>query len=209
MAANKEQLEDNDQILYEKKGMIELTEINVSRYQPANPFPEEDDEDSDGVEVGIEEDKKLLANPALTASDKTYNKTQQDEEKKDRDGIYTDYEEVLHIVGFGKAQIFILLGAGLVLASDSVEVLGIGYVLQYLHLESEFGISLRQVALLSANTFIGMLIGSYLWGGLADISGRRTVLLMSLFVNSFFAFLSAFSPNYYFLLIARFLSGIG
>ena len=209
MAANKEQLEDNDQILYEKKGMIELTEINVSRYQPANPFPEEDDEDSDGVEVGIEEDKKLLANPALTASDKTYNKTQQDEEKKDRDGIYTDYEEVLHIVGFGKAQIFILLGAGLVLASDSVEVLGIGYVLQYLRLESEFGISLRQVALLSANTFIGMLIGGYLWGGLADISGRRTVLLMSLFVNSFFAFLSAFSPNYYFLLIARFLSGIG
>lgn len=209
MAANKEQLEDNDQILYEKKGMIELTEINVSRYQPANPFPEEDDEDSDGVEVGIEEDKKLLANPALTASDKTYNKTQQDEEKKDRDGIYTDYEEVLHIVGFGKAQIFILLGAGLVLASDSVEVLGIGYVLQYLRLESEFGISLRQVALLSANAFIGMLIGSYLWGGLADISGRRTVLLMSLFVNSFFAFLSAFSPNYYFLLITRFLSGIG
>ena len=209
MAANKEQLEDNDQILYEKKGMIELTEINVSRYQPANPFPEEDDEDSDGVEVGIEEDKKLLANPALTASDKTYNKTQQDEEKKNRDGIYTDYEEVLHIVGFGKAQIFILLGAGLVLASDSVEVLGIGYVLQYLRLESEFGISLRQVALLSANTFIGMLIGGYLWGGLADISGRRTVLLMSLFVNSFFAFLSAFSPNYYFLLIARFLSGIG
>ena len=209
MAANKEQLEDNDQILYEKKEMIELTEINVSRYQPANPFPEEDDEDSDGVEVGIEEDKKLLANPALTASDKTYNKTQQDEEKKDRDGIYTDYEEVLHIVGFGKAQIFILLGAGLVLASDSVEVLGIGYVLQYLRLESEFGISLRQVALLSANTFIGMLIGGYLWGGLADISGRRTVLLMSLFVNSFFAFLSAFSPNYYFLLIARFLSGIG
>ena len=209
MAANKEQLEDNDQILYEKKGMIELTEINVSRYQPANPFPEEDDEDSDGVEVGIEEDKKLLANPALTASDKTYNKTQQDEEKKDRDGIYTDYEEVLHIVGFGKAQIFILLGAGLVLASDSVEVLGIGYVLQYLRLESEFDISLRQVALLSANTFIGMLIGGYLWGGLADISGRRTVLLMSLFVNSFFAFLSAFSPNYYFLLIARFLSGIG
>lgn len=209
MAANKEQLEDNDQILYEKKEMIELTEINVSRYQPANPFPEEDDEDSDGVEVGIEEDKKLLANPALTASDKTYNKTQQDEEKKDRDGIYTDYEEVLHIVGFGKAQIFILLGAGLVLASDSVEVLGIGYVLQYLRLESEFGISLRQVALLSANTFIGMLIGGYLWGGLADISGRRTVLLMSLFINSFFAFLSAFSPNYYFLLIARFLSGIG
>lgn len=209
MAANKEQLEDNDQILYEKKGMIELTEINVSHYQPANPFPEEDDEDSDGVEVGIEEDKKLLANPALTASDKTYNKTQQDEEKKDRDGIYTDYEEVLHIVGFGKAQIFILLGAGLVLASDAVEVLGIGYVLQYLRLESEFGISLRQVALLSANTFIGMLIGGYLWGGLADISGRRTVLLMSLFVNSFFAFLSAFSPNYYFLLIARFLSGIG
>ena len=209
MAANKEQLEDNDQILYEKKGMIELTEINVSHYQPANPFPEEDDEDSDGVEVGIEEDKKLLANPALTASDKTYNKIQQDEEKKDRDGIYTDYEEVLHIVGFGKAQFFILLAAGLVLASDAVEVLGIGYVLQYLRLESEFGISLRQVALLSANTFIGMLIGGYLWGGLADISGRRTVLLMSLFVNSFFAFLSAFSPNYYFLLIARFLSGIG
>ena len=140
-----------------EKEAVEMKEIKMESFTPLNPFPEEEDEDSDGVEVGTEPDKTFLIKMA-TALDTTGEEP--NEEEKEREGIYTDYEEVLRLVGFGKAQILIMLGVGLVLASDSVEVLGIGYILQYLRLETEFGISSWQVALLSANTFIGMLIGN-------------------------------------------------
>lgn len=131
------------------------------------------------------------------------------EETTKEDGVYEDYEEVLQVVGFGLSQLLLLFGIGLVLASDSIEVLGIGYIIQYLRLPSEFGIASWQAGLLSANIFLGMLIGGYIWGGLADITGRRMTLIVSLFVNSVFAFVSAFSPNFYFLLVLRFISGVG
>ena len=136
-----------------EKEAMEMSEIKMESFTPLNPFPEEED-DSDGLEVGTEPDKTFLIKMATSLDT-----TSDEPDEQQKEGIYTDYEEVLKLVGFGKAQILILLGVGLVLASDSVEVLGIGYILQYLRLETEFGISSWQVALLSSNTFIGMLIG--------------------------------------------------
>ena len=194
---------------------------SYGRPYSCSPLPEE----VSGVEEDreyIEPERRYLINDSSTAtrispyqsngkylSDEKEIPGIQDGGRDECNGTYRDYEEVLRLVGFGKAQLLLLLGVGLVNASDAVEVLGISFILQYLRLESEFGISSWQVALLSAIMFIGMLIGGYIWGGLADISGRRTVFILCLFFNSFFAFVSAFSPNYYYLLGLRFLSGFG
>ena len=125
------------------------------------------------------------------------------------DGVYNDYEAVLSTVGFGLFHLLFIAGFGLANAADAIEVLSISYTLPFLRLPAELGITHWQTGLLSSTIFLGLLIGGYVWGGLGDITGRRLTLIMSLFVNSIFAFVSAFSPNFYVLLILRFFSGIG
>ena len=125
------------------------------------------------------------------------------------DGVYNDYEVVLSTVGFGLFHLLFIAGFGLANGADAIEVLSISYTLPFLRLPTELGIIHWQTGLLSSTIFLGLLIGGYMLGGLADITGRRLTLMMSLFVNSIFAFASAFSPNFYVLLILRFFSGIG
>jgi VNT family MFS transporter (synaptic vesicle glycoprotein 2) len=124
-------------------------------------------------------------------------------------GVYDDYEEILQVIGFGPFQLFLSLILGATVAADAIEVLSISYIMQFLRLPSSFHISSAQSGSLSAIVFVGMLLGGYVWGVLADVIGRRNTLIYSLILNGLFAFLSIFSPNFYFLLLFRFVSGIG
>ncbi|XP_027766555.1 synaptic vesicle glycoprotein 2A-like, partial [Empidonax traillii] len=54
-----------------------------------------------------------------------------------------------------------------------------------------------------------MMVGAFVWGGLADRLGRRQCLLISLSVNSVFAFFSSFVQGYGTFLFCRLLSGVG
>ena len=123
--------------------------------------------------------------------------------------VYDDYEDVLKVIGFGLSHVLLLLGTGIALSSDAVEVLSISFALPIIRQSSELNIAHWQNGLLSSVIFIGMLIGGYSWGGIADITGRRLTLITSLSVNGVFGALSAFSPNFYVLLLLRFFSGIG
>lgn len=88
-------------------------------------------------------------------------------------------------------------------------MLSIGFVLPILQRDDELGATDAQNAVLSSVIFIGMLVGSYSWGGFADIVGRRLVLLLSLTLNGIFGVISAFSPNIAMFTVCRFISGIG
>uniref|UniRef100_H2ZU71 Synaptic vesicle glycoprotein 2C n=1 Tax=Latimeria chalumnae TaxID=7897 RepID=H2ZU71_LATCH len=57
--------------------------------------------------------------------------------------------------------------------------------------------------------YLGMMVGAFFWGGLADKMGRRQSLLICMSVNGFFAFLSSFVQGYGFFLFCRLLSGFG
>lgn len=57
--------------------------------------------------------------------------------------------------------------------------------------------------------FLSMMLGAFLWGGLADKVGRRRCLIVALAFNCVFAFLSSFAQSYGFFLFFRLLSGIG
>ena len=188
-------------------GWMEMQEIGRRHRKGNAAADDEEEKESDEFDVDIEPDKRYLINTSLFSKREPVE--QQQSSNRVNCGTYTDYEEILREVGFGLAQILVLLGVGLVVASDAVEVLGISFIVQYIRLPSEFDLKSWEVGLLSSNTFVGMIVGGYIWGGLADINGRRTVLILSLFFNSFFAFVSSLSPNFYSLLIFRFLSGVG
>lgn len=62
---------------------------------------------------------------------------------------------------------------------------------------------------LIASTAIGMFFGAIGLNYLADRVGRRTAFILNLSIYSLFSLIGAFSPNVIFLIIMRFIAGIG
>ncbi|XP_048473215.1 synaptic vesicle glycoprotein 2C isoform X2 [Rhincodon typus] len=62
---------------------------------------------------------------------------------------------------------------------------------------------------LTASIFLGMMIGGYVWGVLADLKGRQRILVFSLAVNGVFGAVSSLASNYWQFLLLRFISGVG
>ena len=118
-----------------------------------------------------------------------------------------EYDAALRHIGFGPMHILVLFGTGLALASDSIEVLAVSYILEELKLELDM--TKIQRVFLSCIIFFGMMVGGYVWGSLSDVSGRRRALLMSLTLNGASGVLSGLYRNYYYFLFLRFVSGVG
>jgi putative MFS transporter len=76
-------------------------------------------------------------------------------------------------------------------------------------LTKEFHISVAVQPLLLGAAFLGMFLGAILLNGLADRIGRRRAIFLVLSIYSFFTFIGALSPNVGFLVVVRFLAGLG
>lgn len=109
-------------------------------------------------------------------------------------------------IGHGKFHLFLLLVCGFGMMGVVVENVNIGFVLPYVRCEME--ISLFQQGLLNSVGYIGIVLSSHLWGFLADTTGRRRVLLISMAGSFISAFLSAFSYNIVSLILTRLFVGI-
>ena len=117
------------------------------------------------------------------------------------------YEKALNLIGFGAFQWFLSIVCILANASDAIEILCISFVLP--SAECDLDLSTTDKGYLSSVTFAGMMVGGYFWGTLADVSGRKKILIQALLFNALFAILSGFSRSLVILLVFRFLSGIG
>ncbi|KAG9341174.1 hypothetical protein JZ751_019613 [Albula glossodonta] len=109
--------------------------------------------------------------------------------------------------GFGLFHGLLLVVCGWANASDAVEILCVSFLLPTarcdLHLRSV------DMGLLTASIFLGMMVGGYFWGYLADQRGRKTVLVISLTVNGVFGALASLAPIFWLFLLLRFISGVG
>lgn len=76
-------------------------------------------------------------------------------------------------------------------------------------LKTEYGLSGTPLQLLLASSFLGMFVGAALFGRLADRIGRRKAFLLNLLWFSGWSVVAAFAPNATFLVVARFMAGIG
>ncbi|CAA7409242.1 unnamed protein product [Spirodela intermedia] len=140
-------------------------------------------------------------------------------------------DEVLMSSGFGKFHVLVLAYAGMGWVSEAMEMMLLSFVGP--SVRSEWRLSSHEESLITSVVFVGMLGGAYTWGVISDIHGRRKVSTLSqkirkiLFVSFFrpggtvkgflftaivtstAGFLSAFAPNYFSLIVLRFLVGIG
>uniref|UniRef100_A0A3Q3JJB6 Synaptic vesicle glycoprotein 2A n=1 Tax=Monopterus albus TaxID=43700 RepID=A0A3Q3JJB6_MONAL len=129
------------------------------------------------------------------------------ERKKDQEELAQQYETILQECGHGKFQWMLYFVLGLALMADGVEIFVVGFVLP--SAEKDMCLSEPNKGMLGLIVYLGMMVGAFVWGGLADRIGRRQTLLISLSINSVFAFFSSFVQGYSSFLFCRLVSGVG
>ncbi|XP_022611617.1 synaptic vesicle glycoprotein 2C-like isoform X1 [Seriola dumerili] len=117
------------------------------------------------------------------------------------------YEEAVEEAGFGLFHWLLLVVCGWANASDAVEILCVSFLLPTAR--CDLLLSSSDMGLLTASIFLGMMVGGYMWGYLADQRGRCRVLVVSLTVNGVFGGLASVAPKFWLFLLLRFISGIG
>ncbi|SCX00349.1 putative niacin/nicotinamide transporter NaiP [Agrobacterium sp. DSM 25558] len=116
-------------------------------------------------------------------------------------------EEGIKAAGVGAFQKRLFVIFGLVWAADAMQVLAIGFSAPSIAVS--FGVTVPQALQTGTLFFLGMLIGAFVFGRLADRIGRRPVLFIAISLDAIFGVASAFAPDLQWLLVARFLTGLG
>lgn len=116
-------------------------------------------------------------------------------------------QEAIDEIGYGRFQRRLLGVCGVTWAADGAEVLLIGFALP--SIREEFGLDAADGALLASVTFVGMLLGAWLWGPVADRIGRRLGFQLTVAIFAVFGLASAFAPDVGWLLVLRLLTGFG
>ncbi|MVW70149.1 MULTISPECIES: MFS transporter [unclassified Bordetella] len=116
-------------------------------------------------------------------------------------------EQGLNSVGVGKFQYRLFVIFGLVWMADAMQVLSIGFSAP--SIAKTFGLTIPQALQTGTMFFVGMLIGAFVFGRLADRIGRRPVLMLAVIIDACAGVASAFAPDFTWLLVLRFITGIG
>lgn len=100
-----------------------------------------------------------------------------------------------------------MITSGMGFFTDAYDLFIIGVALAIL--TPLWNLSNFEVGLVGSTSLLAAALGSYLFGWLADRIGRHSIYGMTLVVLAIGAVLSAFSPNIVWLLIFRFILGLG
>ncbi|WP_231441842.1 MFS transporter [Brevibacterium zhoupengii] len=104
-----------------------------------------------------------------------------------------------------QGAIFIIGGLGFMF--DAWDVALNGFLIPLL--SDYWSLSVGQAAWIATANLIGMALGAFIWGGIADVIGRKKAFTLTLLVFSVFTVAGAFSPAFSWFILFRFLAGFG
>lgn len=119
--------------------------------------------------------------------------------------LSSDYENALVLTGFGKFHLLLLAICGLIYLNTAIGVTILSFVLP--SATCDFQMTSQDKGWLTASPMLGMLLGSYFWGCLADTKGRKIVLIATLIGDGICGLLSSIAPYYLMFLCIRFFNG--
>lgn len=121
---------------------------------------------------------------------------------------YVTVDEYVNRLGFGAYQWRLLFISGLAWASDAGEVmllsfLGPAALCQWPDTSSGTEAAITTVV------FVGMAVGTLVWGRIADFFGRKRGVIISGIATVVFGLASAMSPSVVWLIVMRMMTGVG
>lgn len=120
-------------------------------------------------------------------------------------GGNADYENALILAGFGRFHYWLLGICGLIYANTAVGITIISFVLP--SATCDFRMTSEDKGWLTAAPMLGMVIGSYFWGCLADTKGRKIVLIAALLLDGLSGLLSSVTTIFGLFMLLRFING--
>ncbi|XP_012261674.3 synaptic vesicle glycoprotein 2B-like isoform X2 [Athalia rosae] len=116
-----------------------------------------------------------------------------------------DFETAVAATGYGKFNYLLLLGFFLPCWASIFDVSNMSMILP--SAECDLGLSMFQKGVLNASTYAGTITTAMLWGFLADVYGRRKLLIYGFLADSLCNILSGTAQNIWFLLFFKYCSG--
>jgi len=116
-------------------------------------------------------------------------------------------EEALERIPLGLFQWRLLIMCGGAFMADSLEVNLLTFLATCVG--DEWNLSDTEEASITGIVFVGIIIGTIFWGVFADWYGRRLTYLIACILVSVFGFISGASPNFYWLIAFRSVTGFG
>ncbi|XP_071586759.1 synaptic vesicle glycoprotein 2C [Heliangelus exortis] len=203
--------EEEDDDYYAQRGNYSVEANDDEGSSEATEGHDEDDEIYEGEYQGIPsmgQSKDGMVALGQPMHDEYKDRHELETERKaDEEELAQQYELIIQECGHGRFQWALFFVLGMALMADGVEVFVVGFVLP--SAETDMCIPNSGSGWLGSIVYLGMMVGAFFWGGLADKVGRRQSLLICMSVNGFFAFLSSFVQGYGFFLFCRLFSGFG
>ncbi|XP_077255282.1 uncharacterized protein LOC143893605 [Temnothorax americanus] len=117
-----------------------------------------------------------------------------------------DFETAINVAGTGKFQYLLILAIIPASWASSIDTANMSMILA--SAECDLGLSLVDKGLLNAITYVGMVTSGFIWGFLADVSGRKKIILYGYMADGICNILLGFSQNFGMLLFFKLLSGL-
>lgn len=116
-----------------------------------------------------------------------------------------DFEGAIELTSYGKFHYLLLAVCGFVSTSEEMDVISMSFILP--SAQCDLNLNTHTKGWLNSIIFIGMMVGAYAWGSVADTLGRKKVLIAISFMNAICIVASSFSQSYELFMLFRFLNG--
>ncbi|WP_409304113.1 MFS transporter [Peribacillus sp. SCS-155] len=115
--------------------------------------------------------------------------------------------EVMAASKFNKFHLLVFLWCLYAIAFDGFDIAmyGVGLPLMM----EDFGLSIVEAGAVGSYTLIGMMVGAFVFGPLADIVGRKKVLAICMLLFSVFSLFAGLAPTITIFTIMRFIAALG
>ncbi|KAI5858186.1 MFS general substrate transporter [Durotheca rogersii] len=166
-------------------------------FEEARTSPDGADADDPAPKDG-DEDAGMLQ---MSAAEYTIEGLRREVRRGERRRQWSEYElksklinKALQDIGMGRYnwQLFVLCGFGWF--ADNLWMQGVSLTLP--SLSEEFGVSEKQVRYTTSSLFVGLCIGSFLWGLGSDIIGRRIAFNVTLLVTGIFGIWASYAASW-------------
>ncbi|XP_059621616.1 synaptic vesicle glycoprotein 2B-like [Phlebotomus argentipes] len=119
--------------------------------------------------------------------------------------LKADFEEAIELAGYGRFHYILLAICGLVSTSEEMDVISMSFILP--SAQCDLNLNTQTKGWLNSIIFIGMMVGAYAWGSVADSLGRKKVLIVISVMNAMCIVASSFCQTYALFMVFRFLNG--